>query len=175
MLIFGNQLFELSIQNMDFNPITDHLKLQQVKKYYRINNTWVHLEIQFFLHGIIKSSGDEFSLKNGLSQFFKHYNSGTIETNKVLIGTWKERGYFYLFYPQSMDVDGFLNPLTGKACVLRFNNLVNLYKAFMMNTAKDEETSWFEIRKCDFSLSLTETLVSLLFVFCTKFYIILMI
>lgn len=141
----------------EFDPNVDRLSVNKVRRNFTMSNSTVlvHVEIELFMKGIIvgKESG-EVSLKSGISQVFAVFNCAIMETANLIVCMWTECGYYYLFYSKSMDPEGFSsNTSGGTACIVRFQTIPNLYKSVMTNIRKEEEQGWFEIRKCDFTLS----------------------
>lgn len=157
-MIFGNEIFDSTVKHMctEFNTNVDRLSINKVRKNFTMNNVLVHVDMELFLKGIIcvKESG-EVSLKSAICKLLSIFNCATIEMEHLIVSIWSECGYFYLFYSQAMDTDGFtVYPNRGgSACVVRFDTIFHLYKALMSNIPKEDESGWFEIRKCDITLT----------------------
>lgn len=159
ILLLGNEIFDLTIDFMDdnqtdFDPNNDRLRPQQVRKNFllRAGKILVHVEMDLFQKGIVspKESG-ELSLKSAISRFFASHCYAVLMTDRLLVSVWMECGFFYLFYAQSVNQNGLLTK-NDYACVARFETFVHLYQAIMMNLHEEDESGWFEIRRCDFTL-----------------------
>lgn len=155
----GNELFDLTIDYMDdskteYNAIDDRLRPQQVRKNFlmRGGKILVHFEMDLYQKGIVApKETTELSLKLSISRFFAAHCYAVVMTDRLLVSVWLECGYFYLFYAQSVNANGLL-ARGDNACVARFETIIHLYQAIMMNLHAEDEAGWFEIRRCDFTL-----------------------
>lgn len=172
ILMLGNDLFDLTIDLMDdnkttFDTNTERLRPQQVRKNFllRDGKILVHMEMDLYQKGIVnpKESG-ELSLKSAISRFFASHSYAVIMTDRMIVSVWLECGFFYLFYSQSVNQNGLLTK-SDNACLIRFETFMHLYQAIMMNMHVEDESSWFEIRRCDFTLKKVPK-VSSIYYFC---------
>lgn len=159
ILLVGNELFDLTIDFMydnktEFDAMSDRLRPQQVRKNFLLptGKVLVHFEMDLFQKGIVcpKDMG-ELSLKSAISRFFASHSYAIIMTERLLVSVWLECGYFYVFYAQSVNQNGMLAK-NGNACVVRFDSYMLVYKSIMMNLTEEDESGWFEVRRCDFTL-----------------------
>lgn len=127
----------------------------------------VHMEIELFRKGIVcpQESG-EMSLKNALSRLFAGHAHAVVTTNLTVLAVWRECGYFYLFAAASPPSAPAVRTTTatktattttsrgaGPAWVRRFETFQQLYAAIVADIPRTGELGWFEIRRCDFTLT----------------------
>lgn len=167
ILLLGNELFDLTLDflddnNTEFDTSTDRLRPQQVRKNFllRGGKILVHMEMDLFQKGIVTPKEScELSLKSAISRFFASHNYAVVMTDRLLVSVWVECGFFYLYYAQPVNQNGLITK-SDNSCVARFTTFMHLYQALLMNLHDADSSSWFEIRRCDFTLKKVPKVIS---------------
>lgn len=155
VLILGDKIYEETLDALadEFNPVKDRILPQKVIKNFLMSGILVHVEMELVCTGIVNSKATgEITLKNGISKLFALYHHGLIIMEKIMVGVFKDCGFFYLFYPQTIGSDGLIEP-SGHAALLSFSTWMKLFEGLCLNIPKSDNIAWFEIRRCDFTLS----------------------
>lgn len=159
ILHLGTDIFESTIKCYHKKPPSEPLHPQQVIKNFPIQNRLVHIEMELYQKGIVNDRHNpKISLKIALAKLIAqqdNYAAATIETAGRLVSIWRQRNIYYLFFSCGVDALGLCAPdsTSAKAAVLRMTSGTNLYRALMLNIPKADESGWFEIRRCDVTLS----------------------